>query len=96
MSPLTIACNIASLDFISESNENLIRLKENMQYIKLSLKDIGIEVDGRVPIIKVLIGDEEKAIRISESLYDDGIYVPAIRFPTVEKNKAILRITLMS
>ena len=38
MSPLTIACNIASLDFISESNENLIRLKENMQYIKLSLK----------------------------------------------------------
>lgn len=96
MSPLAIACNIASLDFISESNENLIRLKENVQYIKLRLKDIGIEVDGRVPIIKVLIGDEGKAIRISESLYEDGIYVPAIRFPTVEKNKAILRITLMS
>ncbi|MDY2987616.1 MAG: aminotransferase class I/II-fold pyridoxal phosphate-dependent enzyme [Peptoniphilus sp.] len=96
MSHLAIACNIASLDFISESNENLIRLKENVQYIKLRLKDIGIEVDGRVPIIKVLIGDEGKAIRISESLYEDGIYVPAIRFPTVEKNKAILRITLMS
>lgn len=41
-----------------------------------------------------IIGDEQNALRLSKSLFEQGIMVPAIRFPTVPKNRARLRITV--
>ncbi|MBI3317448.1 MAG: 8-amino-7-oxononanoate synthase [Candidatus Omnitrophica bacterium] len=46
------------------------------------------------PILPVLIGDEKKALEISEELLGEGILAPAIRTPTVAKGKARLRISL--
>jgi len=45
-------------------------------------------------IIPVLIGDEAKAVEISRALLAAGIYVPAIRYPTVRRGQAQLRLTL--
>ena len=44
----------------------------------------------------LVIGDERKSINLSESLYNDGIFIPAIRYPTVEKGQSRLRISLSS
>jgi 7-keto-8-aminopelargonate synthetase-like enzyme len=45
-------------------------------------------------IIPVLIGDETKAVAASAALREQGIFVPAIRYPTVARGKARLRVTL--
>ena len=45
-------------------------------------------------IIPVMIGDESKAVAISAALRERGIFVPAIRYPTVARGKARLRVTL--
>jgi 7-keto-8-aminopelargonate synthetase-like enzyme len=45
-------------------------------------------------IIPVLIGDESKAVATSAALREQGIFVPAIRYPTVARGKARLRVTL--
>jgi len=45
-------------------------------------------------IIPVLIGDESKAVAASAVLREQGIFVPAIRYPTVARGKARLRVTL--
>jgi 8-amino-7-oxononanoate synthase len=45
-------------------------------------------------ILPVIIGDETRAVRVSERLLQDGFLVPAIRFPTVARGSARLRITL--
>jgi 8-amino-7-oxononanoate synthase len=45
-------------------------------------------------IIPVLVGDESKAVAISAALREQGIFVPAIRYPTVARGKARLRVTL--
>ena len=45
-------------------------------------------------IIPVLIGDETKAVAASVALREQGIFVPAIRYPTVARGKARLRVTL--
>jgi 7-keto-8-aminopelargonate synthetase-like enzyme len=45
-------------------------------------------------IIPVLIGDEEEAVAASAALREQGIFVPAIRYPTVARGKARLRVTL--
>ena len=45
-------------------------------------------------IIPVLIGDETRAVAVSAALRERGIFVPAIRYPTVARGRARLRVTL--
>jgi 8-amino-7-oxononanoate synthase len=48
----------------------------------------------RSAIIPVLLGDESMAVSASAELYDQGIFAPAIRYPTVPRGSARLRLTL--
>jgi 7-keto-8-aminopelargonate synthetase-like enzyme len=41
-----------------------------------------------------VIGDEAAAIEKSRKLFERGLFAPAIRFPTVPKGKARLRVTV--
>ena len=45
-------------------------------------------------IVPILIGDETRAVATSAALRDRDIFVPAIRYPTVARGKARLRVTL--
>ena len=45
-------------------------------------------------ILPLLLGDENQAVEASEALRRNGIFIPGIRYPTVARNKARLRITL--
>lgn len=46
------------------------------------------------PIIPVLVGDERQAVETSRKLLAAGILCPAVRYPTVPRGTARLRITL--
>jgi glycine C-acetyltransferase len=46
------------------------------------------------PIIPIIVGSEKKAIEISFNLLKKGFFIQAIRYPTVEKNKARLRVSI--
>ena len=41
-----------------------------------------------------MLGAESKAVAAAATLRDRGIYVPAIRYPTVARGKARLRVTI--
>ena len=45
-------------------------------------------------IVPVLVGEAERAVRLSAALEAAGFWVPAIRYPTVARGAARLRITL--
>jgi 8-amino-7-oxononanoate synthase len=45
------------------------------------------------PIVPFIVGTEEAALELAEKLWKSGIFVPAIRYPTVARGKARLRIT---
>ena len=45
-------------------------------------------------IIPILIGEESKAVEIAAALRERGIFIPAIRYPTVARGQARLRLTL--
>jgi 7-keto-8-aminopelargonate synthetase-like enzyme len=45
-------------------------------------------------IIPFIIGDESAAVTAAQRLREQGIYIPAIRYPTVARGQARLRITL--
>lgn len=83
------AAIIAALGLVEAK---LPALRRNIAYVCSAL-----EIDSTPsPIIPILIGDETEAMRRSSELKEAGLWVPAIRYPTVARGKAILRITIMA
>ena len=48
----------------------------------------------RAPIVPVVVGAETRAVALSAALRVAGVFVPAIRFPTVARGAARLRLTV--
>jgi glycine C-acetyltransferase len=71
------------------------KLRRNIEYFVNALRKLDL-VTGNYssPIIPILVGDEKTAVSISNSLLKKGIFIQAIRFPTVRKGRAQLRISL--
>jgi 8-amino-7-oxononanoate synthase len=52
-------------------------------------------IDGQgSAIIPMMIGDEGKAMQITDALLEQGVFIPAVRFPTVARGQARLRLTM--
>ena len=93
--PAVVAAAAAAVDFVMSDAGHQRRdtLWRNVSEMKNGLSQLGIQNESRSPIMPILIGDESAAVELSRKLYDHGIFVPAIRFPTVPKGKARLRVT---
>jgi 7-keto-8-aminopelargonate synthetase-like enzyme len=45
-------------------------------------------------IIPIILGDETRAVELAAKLRSNNIFIPAIRYPTVARGQARLRVTL--
>jgi glycine C-acetyltransferase len=70
------------------------RLEENVKSIRVGLEKIGYGIYSKTHIIPLVIGDEKTAMRFGDFLFKNGIYAQPIRFPTVPKNSARIRISV--
>ena len=78
----------------SEEGEALaMRLWDNIQKLSESLSLKGLKKPEGA-ILPLMLGDEEKALEASRQLLEAGIFVPAIRYPTVARGTARLRLTV--
>jgi 7-keto-8-aminopelargonate synthetase-like enzyme len=77
--------------------ENTLREKlwENTSYLRRELKRIGFDLlSTQTPIIPVLLGETKLALEFSQALWESGIFMPAIRPPTVPAGQARLRLSV--
>ena len=71
------------------------RLWANVDFLKNGLIQQGWELPlGRSAILPLMIGDEREALTLAERLREAGIWVPAVRYPTVARGAARLRVTV--
>ncbi|MBC8516478.1 MAG: aminotransferase class I/II-fold pyridoxal phosphate-dependent enzyme [Nitrosopumilus sp.] len=79
-----------------QSNRELQKkkLENNTKQLTEGLKGIGYEINSHSQIIPIIIGNEKKAMEFGKFLFDNGVYAQPIRYPTVPKNKARLRISV--
>ncbi|HYG77157.1 MAG TPA: 8-amino-7-oxononanoate synthase [Planctomycetota bacterium] len=95
LAPAAVAAASAALKLIDGEPERRIRLMQLSNSLRAALKRLEFPiVDSAGPIIPVLTGDEKRATACADALLARGIYVPAIRYPTVKKGEARLRISL--
>lgn len=80
---------------IAKSGHLQKRLRCNVVYFSSALKRLGFAIRNPVsPIIPLIVGKETKAVEFSDYLLNEGVFVQAIRYPTVRKGRARLRISL--
>lgn len=72
------------------------RLHHNITVAKHEILGKAPENDKYSPIIPYVVGDNSKVLRIQNKLKEYGFHVGAIRYPSVSKNSARLRITINS
>jgi len=83
--PALCAAALQSLQLIQDDSSFRKKLWRNVD---------RFETPSRSPIIPFIVGDEKRALEISDQLLEEGILIPAIRYPTVARGRARLRITV--
>ena len=68
------------------------RLRSNARHLRAHLRERGWKVLGQHHICPVVVGDG--AVPLSESLLRQGIFAPAIRYPTVPRGQERIRLTV--
>lgn len=96
-SPAAAAAATAAIEFLLSPAGELRRqmLRANLGYFADAIPQLfagGKKIQSA--IIPVVIGDARAAVEASQLLADKGFFVPAIRFPTVPRDTARLRVTL--
>ncbi len=90
--PAVVAACIAALDVIGDEPDRLERLWSNTALFKEGLHSRGFDTgDSETPITPVITGDEEKTQSFARRLFEEGVFCPAIVFPTVGRGKARVR-----
>jgi len=90
--PAAAAAATAAIRFVAsdEGKARCGRLWERVSDLSAMLK---IQ-NAASPILPVILGDESRALKAADDLREQGIFVPAIRYPTVARGKARLRVTV--
>jgi len=73
------------------------RLQKNIDYFSTAMKRIGFTLGGSTSqIIPIIVGQERTAVEFSKELLNAGVFSQAVRYPTVKKGYARLRVSLTS
>jgi 8-amino-7-oxononanoate synthase len=86
-SPADAAAALAALRIVrsAEGERLLARLRANVERLRPGHPS---------PIVPILLGDEARAVAVSQALLERGLLVPAIRPPTVPPGTSRLRVAL--
>ena len=97
--PAIAAAGLAAVDFLAspEGEKRRLLLWERIRLMQQLLPRAGLEgedVTAGSAIFPLIVGDEKAALDMAAALQSEGFLVPAIRYPTVAKGTARLRITV--
>jgi 8-amino-7-oxononanoate synthase len=89
------AAAIAALEIVSSEPRPRQALLARADELRGSLVEQGWNVGrSQSQIVPILVGEPDRAIRLASALRDRGLFVPAIRPPTVPEGEACLRVSL--
>jgi len=90
--PAVAAACIAALDVLEQQPEIIDRLWENTRFFKSGLQALGFNTGlSESPITPVIAGDGALAMKLSDRLFQEGVFAQGIAFPTVARDKARVR-----
>lgn len=93
--PVVAAC-IAALEVLEDEPQHVQNLWKNTDYFKKRLGEMGFNIGkSETPITPIMIHQEELARKMSEKLFENGVFALPILYPMVAREKARIR-TIMN
>ncbi|MFH1858324.1 MAG: 8-amino-7-oxononanoate synthase [Candidatus Omnitrophota bacterium] len=95
--PSVLAASIAAFTVLEERPELIENFWKKIRFFKNELLAMGYDLMGsETHILPLRIGGNEEALALAKALFDEGLYAPAIRPPTVPKGTSRIRLTPMA
>jgi glycine C-acetyltransferase len=94
--PPTVASSALGAVRHLESHPQLVRkLRDNTSYFRSSITEAGFKpLAGETPIVPIIVGETATAIKMSDMLLDEGVFVTGFGFPVVPQGQARVRCQL--
>jgi glycine C-acetyltransferase len=90
--PTVAASALASVEYVEAHPERVTALRENARYFRERLLELGFNpLPGETPIIPVILGETAAAIRMSDLLLSEGVFVTGFGYPVVPQGQARVR-----
>ncbi len=91
--PPTVAGSaLASVEYLEQHPERVTKLHENAKWFRNALIEAGFKpLPGETPIIPVILGETARAIKMSDMLLDEGVFVTGFGYPVVPQGHARVR-----
>ena len=90
--PTVAASALASIEYLEAHPERVATLRVNAQYFREQLLQLGFKpLPGETPIIPVILGETAAAIRMSDLLLAEGVFVTGFGYPVVPQGQARVR-----
>ncbi|MEE8379312.1 MAG: 8-amino-7-oxononanoate synthase [Gammaproteobacteria bacterium] len=92
--PAVAVATSVSLRLLQSEDWRRDKLNDLVKRFRAGASELGLNLmESSTPVQPVLLGNVEKTLMVSEALYQQGLFVSAIRPPTVPEGSARLRIT---
>lgn len=93
--PSVCAAAARAIDIIEEDPGLIKKLWDNTSMLKKGLSELKIDTMGSsTPIVPISVGTAQRALEVSARLLDEGVFIQAIRPPTVPEGTSRLRATV--
>jgi len=90
--PAVAASCLAAVDILEQEPEIIDRLWENTRFFKTGLVKLGFNTGlSESPITPVIAGEGSLAMKLSDRLFQAGVFAQGLAFPTVARDKARVR-----
>ena len=90
--PAVAAACIAAVDVLEQEPQIIDRLWENTKFFKAGLQSLGFNTGlSQSPITPVIVGEGARAMKLSDRLFEEGVFAQGIAYPTVARDKARVR-----
>jgi glycine C-acetyltransferase/8-amino-7-oxononanoate synthase len=95
--PPAVAGALAALELLESRPHRMDRLHLAARALRGALAEEGFAVsEGAMHIVPLVLGDEQAALELSQAAIERGVFVQAIRPPSVPAGTARLRLTVMA
>ena len=90
--PAVVAACLAAIDVLETEPELIERLWQNTRYFKAGMAALGFDIGAsETPITPVIAGSGALAMKLSDRLFEEGVFAKGIGFPTVPDDRSRVR-----
>ena len=98
ITPASAAAALAALDLIETRPEMRRRVLQIADRVRRGLTEIGYQTAGTIasPIVPVIVGDQERMLRLWGTLFDCGLFTNAVTQPAVAAGQDLIRTSFIA